>query len=110
MEIFDAHCDVLMKLFIDPMISFNDSEKLHITKQSLINNGAHGLGTVRCRRSSHRGIIAMETAFQPATGHRLSTMCRQRDGVEFQFDSQLKKPLKFFSNISSQISFFNKGP
>lgn len=40
MKIFDAHCDVLMKLFVDPMISFNDSEQLRITKQSLINNGA----------------------------------------------------------------------
>ena len=40
MKIFDAHCDVLMKLFLDPLISFNNSERLHITKQSLIKNGA----------------------------------------------------------------------
>ena len=40
MKIFDAHCDVLMKMFVDSNISFNDSEKLHITKQSLIKNGA----------------------------------------------------------------------
>ena len=40
MKIFDAHCDVLMKMFVDSKISFNDSEKLHITKQSLLNNDA----------------------------------------------------------------------
>lgn len=40
MKIFDAHCDVLMKLFLNPQISFKDSEKLHITKQSLLKNGA----------------------------------------------------------------------
>ena len=42
--IFDAHCDVLMKLFIDPDISFVDSEKLHITKRELMDSG----GKVQC--------------------------------------------------------------
>ena len=42
--IFDAHCDVLMKLFIEPDISFVDSEKLHITKRELIDSG----GKVQC--------------------------------------------------------------
>lgn len=40
MKIFDAHCDVLMKLYLDPLLSFNNSEQLHITKHSLIKNGA----------------------------------------------------------------------
>lgn len=40
MLIFDAHCDVLMKLFMDPQISFIDSDRIHITKQSLIKEGA----------------------------------------------------------------------
>ncbi|CAH0346110.1 dipeptidase [Bacillus sp. CECT 9360] len=44
MKIFDAHCDVLMKMFIDPTISFLDSEKLHITYQSLTETG----GKVQC--------------------------------------------------------------
>ncbi|RFU67847.1 dipeptidase [Bacillus sp. V59.32b] len=44
MKIFDAHCDVLMKMFIDPTISFLDSEKLHITYQSLSETG----GKVQC--------------------------------------------------------------
>ena len=42
--IFDAHCDVLMKLFIEPDISFADSDKLHITKRELIDTG----GKVQC--------------------------------------------------------------
>jgi membrane dipeptidase len=44
MKIFDAHCDVLMKLFLDPSLSFLDSEKLHITYQSLFETG----GKVQC--------------------------------------------------------------
>lgn len=44
MKIFDAHCDVLMKLFIDPAISFKESDKLHITYQSLTEAG----GKVQC--------------------------------------------------------------
>lgn len=40
MKIFDAHCDVLMKMYMDPKITFNDSERLHITKQSMIKNSA----------------------------------------------------------------------
>lgn len=42
--IFDAHCDVLMKLFVEPDISFVDSDKLHITKRELIDTG----GKVQC--------------------------------------------------------------
>ncbi|MFJ7747735.1 dipeptidase [Peribacillus sp. NPDC097295] len=42
--IFDAHCDVLMKLFMEPEISFVDSDKLHITKRELIDTG----GKVQC--------------------------------------------------------------
>ncbi|MDQ0216997.1 membrane dipeptidase [Peribacillus cavernae] len=44
MKIFDAHCDVLMKLFLDPNISFLDSEKLQITYQSLQETS----GNVQC--------------------------------------------------------------
>lgn len=44
LEIFDAHCDVLMKMFIDPDISFLDSNKLHITKRGLLDAG----GKVQC--------------------------------------------------------------
>ncbi|MFD6441556.1 dipeptidase [Peribacillus sp. NPDC060186] len=44
LEIFDAHCDVLMKMFIDPDISFLDSDKLHITKRGLLDAG----GKVQC--------------------------------------------------------------
>ncbi|CAH0211176.1 hypothetical protein SRABI96_02169 [Peribacillus sp. Bi96] len=44
MNIFDAHCDVLMKMFIDPDISFLDSDKLHITKRGLLEEG----GKVQC--------------------------------------------------------------
>ncbi|WP_057913341.1 dipeptidase [Peribacillus muralis] len=44
LAIFDAHCDVLMKMFIDPDISFLDSEKLHITKRGLLDEG----GKVQC--------------------------------------------------------------
>ncbi|RFU61604.1 dipeptidase [Peribacillus glennii] len=35
MKIFDAHCDVLMKLFLDPSIPFSYDESLHINYQSL---------------------------------------------------------------------------
>ncbi|WP_027408763.1 dipeptidase [Anoxybacteroides tepidamans] len=34
--IFDAHCDVLMKLWLNRSLSFYDSKKLHVTLQSLI--------------------------------------------------------------------------
>ncbi|MGG4264872.1 dipeptidase [Peribacillus simplex] len=44
MAIFDAHCDVLMKMFKDPDISFLDSDKLHITKRGLLDEG----GKVQC--------------------------------------------------------------
>lgn len=44
MAIFDAHCDVLMKLFIEPGLSFVDSNKLHVTKRALIDTG----GKVQC--------------------------------------------------------------
>ncbi|PLT34138.1 dipeptidase [Bacillus sp. V5-8f] len=40
MKIFDAHCDVLMKLFLDPSISFSQNENLHIDYQSLIAAGS----------------------------------------------------------------------
>lgn len=37
---FDAHCDVLMKLYVDENISFINSNQLQVTKQSLLNAGA----------------------------------------------------------------------
>lgn len=40
MKIFDAHCDVLMKLFMDPSICFFDSENLHISYRSLVEAGS----------------------------------------------------------------------
>lgn len=44
MTIFDAHCDALMKMFVNTEISFNDSALLHVTKQSLKKAG----GKVQC--------------------------------------------------------------
>jgi len=44
LPIFDAHCDVLMKMFINPEISFNDSHILHVTKRALIETN----GKVQC--------------------------------------------------------------
>ncbi|MFJ7751860.1 dipeptidase [Peribacillus muralis] len=44
LAIFDAHCDVLMKMFIDPELSFLNSDKLHITKRGLLDVG----GKVQC--------------------------------------------------------------
>lgn len=44
MPIFDAHCDVLMKMFMDTNISFINSDKLQINKQSLLKSG----GKVQC--------------------------------------------------------------
>lgn len=35
LKIFDAHCDVLYKMWSDPTISFLNSEKLHITYEQL---------------------------------------------------------------------------
>ncbi|KXG10628.1 hypothetical protein AT864_01219 [Anoxybacillus sp. P3H1B] len=35
--IFDAHCDVLMKLWLNRTLSFYDSKELHVTLQSLMN-------------------------------------------------------------------------
>lgn len=44
MKIFDAHCDVLMKMFSDATISFHDQAKLDITYESLKEIG----GKVQC--------------------------------------------------------------
>ena len=44
MAIFDAHCDVLMKLFQEPTLHFSDSDKLQVDKQGLMQAG----GKVQC--------------------------------------------------------------
>ncbi|MCA1030149.1 dipeptidase [Bacillus timonensis] len=40
MKIFDAHCDVLYKLWLNPKISFRDSKQLHITLKQLVETGS----------------------------------------------------------------------
>ncbi|WP_449540086.1 dipeptidase [Ferdinandcohnia sp. Marseille-Q9671] len=40
MKIFDAHSDVLYKMWMDPSINFADSPKLHITYNHLIENNS----------------------------------------------------------------------
>ena len=35
MRIFDAHCDVLYKMWLDPTISFQCAKELHITAEQL---------------------------------------------------------------------------
>nr|WP_010282260.1 dipeptidase [Bacillus timonensis] len=40
MKIFDAHSDVLYKMWMDPTIDFADSPKLHITYNQLITSGS----------------------------------------------------------------------
>jgi membrane dipeptidase len=40
LEIFDAHCDVLFKLWMDPKLSFNQSANLHITYEKLVQCGS----------------------------------------------------------------------
>jgi len=37
---FDGHCDVLLKMFKDKTINFQNSKKLHITKEGLQKGGA----------------------------------------------------------------------
>ncbi|SFA73000.1 MULTISPECIES: dipeptidase [unclassified Bacillus (in: firmicutes)] len=37
MRIFDAHCDVLYKMFKDSSIDFSDSSKLHVNASQLVN-------------------------------------------------------------------------
>ncbi|MFT4416936.1 dipeptidase [Fredinandcohnia humi] len=44
MRIFDAHCDVLYQMWLDPTIEFADSPKLHITYKRLKEIG----GKVQC--------------------------------------------------------------
>ncbi|MBM7659283.1 membrane dipeptidase [Bacillus mesophilus] len=44
MKIFDAHCDVLYKLWLNPTLRFEDSKELHITFERLKN----GQGKVQC--------------------------------------------------------------
>ncbi|WP_108669324.1 dipeptidase [Peribacillus acanthi] len=39
-KIFDAHCDVLMKMFLNPNLSFHNSEDLHLTNNQLISTGS----------------------------------------------------------------------
>lgn len=38
-KIFDAHCDVLYKMFFDSSIHFNDSEKLEVTLKGMKSGG-----------------------------------------------------------------------
>lgn len=40
MKIFDAHCDVLYKMFLDSTIGFHISNKLHVTLDGLENAGS----------------------------------------------------------------------
>ncbi|MDX5476494.1 MAG: dipeptidase [Bacillaceae bacterium] len=40
MKIFDAHSDVLYKMYLDKNIKFNDSPKLHITYEQLIKSNS----------------------------------------------------------------------
>lgn len=40
MYYFDGHCDVLFKMFLDKTIPFQNSDKLHVTKQTLLSSGA----------------------------------------------------------------------
>lgn len=44
MRIFDAHCDVLMKLFLDRNLLFTDHSKLQVSYQSLV----HSPGSIQC--------------------------------------------------------------
>jgi membrane dipeptidase len=44
MKIFDAHCDVLYKLWLNPTLSFDSSDELHISYNRLKN----GQGKVQC--------------------------------------------------------------
>ncbi len=44
MKIFDAHCDVLYKLWLNPTLSFLSSEELHVT----FNGLRAGKGKVQC--------------------------------------------------------------
>jgi len=44
MRIFDAHCDVLMKMFLDRNLLFTDKSKLQVSYQSLI----HSPGSIQC--------------------------------------------------------------
>ncbi|MFZ3587843.1 dipeptidase [Bacillus sp. DJP31] len=44
MRIFDAHCDVLYKLWLNPTLSFLSSEELHVTYHGL----RKGQGKVQC--------------------------------------------------------------
>lgn len=39
MKIFDAHCDVLMKMLLEPNINFIDGPHLHVTKSGLAKAG-----------------------------------------------------------------------
>ncbi|KOP82210.1 dipeptidase [Cytobacillus solani] len=39
MKIFDAHCDVLYKMFLDSTINFNDSEKLEVNLNGMKSGG-----------------------------------------------------------------------
>ncbi|MCH1623706.1 dipeptidase [Ferdinandcohnia quinoae] len=40
MNIFDAHCDVIYKIWLDPTILFSNSQKLHITYEQLVESGS----------------------------------------------------------------------
>lgn len=64
MKIFDAHCDVLYKLWMDQQLTFNHFTNLHVTYNQLIQTGAK----VQCFaiyipeevRHSERFMVALE--------------------------------------------------
>ncbi|MFS0863888.1 dipeptidase [Fredinandcohnia sp. 179-A 10B2 NHS] len=62
MKIFDAHCDVLYKMWLDPTISFSDSTKLHITYEQLKATGSK----VQCFAIYIPEIVRPESRFEVA--------------------------------------------
>lgn len=62
MKIFDAHCDVLYKMWLDPAISFSDSTKLHITYEQLKATGSK----VQCFAIYIPEIVRPESRFEVA--------------------------------------------
>ena len=64
MHIFDAHCDVLFKMWLDPTISFQSSRELHITGNQLQGTNAKvqcfGVYAADSVRSGDRYEVALE--------------------------------------------------
>jgi membrane dipeptidase len=62
MRVFDAHCDVLYKLWLNPTLTFNSSKDLHVT----IDRLREGYGKIQCMAIYIPEQVSYQSKFEAA--------------------------------------------